>query len=248
MAFDRLPPVPAVSAAVGGTIAVVEGSLSTAAIDAIVVELRREVIEIHVASLAEVLDGRATMPHPVLLVWSPAGFTAPMCERAVEWALLRSPSPGLIGWAASGRAVDAETLLASGFDDAVIGPCSARELAARIRAVHRRVHWSASHRGGRLRHRDLVLDTDAQELWIDGKAIQLTSTELPVMCALMRARGRTVSRVDLLDQGWGTANFEISERAVDNVILRLRRKLGRPDLIETVRGVGFRLASVDDAP
>lgn len=235
-------------AAVGGTIAVVDGALPTAAVDAIVAELRREVLDVQISTLADVLDGRAAVTHPVLLLWSPRGFEASVCDSAVTWAQARTPSPGLIGWAAGGTPADAETLLAAGFDDAVIGPCSARELAARIRAVHRRVHWAASHRSGRIRHRELLLDTDAQELWIDGKAIQLTSTELPVLCALMRARGRTVSRTDLLDQAWGSANFEISERAVDNVILRLRRKLGRPELIETVRGVGFRLASSDDLP
>jgi DNA-binding response OmpR family regulator len=47
----------------------------------------------------------------------------------------------------------------------------------------------------------------------------------------------------LLDRAWGEADLEVSERAVDNVILRLRRKLPDPDLIETVRSVGFRLAS-----
>ncbi len=234
----------AASAAVGGTIAVVEGALPTGAVDAIVSELLRDVLEIHVASIDDVLDGRAAVPHPVIVVWSAQALPAALCERVVSWASGRTPIPGVIGWAAS----DAETLLAAGFDDAVIGPCSARELAARIRAVHRRVHWAATNRTGRIRHHDLLLDTDAQELWIDGKSIQLTSTELPVLCALMRARGRTVTRADLLDQAWGAANFEISERAVDNVILRLRRKLGRPELIETVRGVGFRLAASDDLP
>jgi DNA-binding response OmpR family regulator len=52
-----------------------------------------------------------------------------------------------------------------------------------------------------------------------------------------------MSRSELLDHAWGSANFDISERAVDNVVLRLRRKLGKPDLIQTVRGVGFRIAA-----
>ena len=59
----------------------------------------------------------------------------------------------------------------------------------------------------------------------------------------MKARGRPLSRVELLDQAWGAEDLEVSERAVDNVILRLRRKLPRPDALETVRGVGFRLSS-----
>ena len=56
-------------------------------------------------------------------------------------------------------------------------------------------------------------------------------------------RGRPLSRIELLDQAWGEEDLEVSERAVDNVILRLRRKLPEPDVIETVRSVGFRLAS-----
>ena len=78
---------------------------------------------------------------------------------------------------------------------------------------------------------------------MDSVAITLTSIELAVMRELMKARGRPLSRVELLDVAWGGADLETTERAVDNVILRLRRKLPRPDALETVRGVGFRLAS-----
>jgi len=64
-----------------------------------------------------------------------------------------------------------------------------------------------------------------------------------VMRELMKARGRPLSRAELLDAAWGEGELDVSERAVDNVILRLRRKLPNPDAIETVRGVGFRLGS-----
>jgi DNA-binding response OmpR family regulator len=59
------------------------------------------------------------------------------------------------------------------------------------------------------------------------------------MRALMLAHGHPLSRIDLFDAVWGGGDFEVTERAVDNVILRLRRKL---PTLETVRGVGFRLA------
>jgi DNA-binding response OmpR family regulator len=62
------------------------------------------------------------------------------------------------------------------------------------------------------------------------------------MAELIKARGRPLSRAELLDVAWGGGELEVSERAVDNVILRLRRKLPRADALETVRGVGFRLA------
>ena len=75
-----------------------------------------------------------------------------------------------------------------------------------------------------------------------GATVVLTSVELAVLRELMKARGRPLARAELLDLAWGEGELEVSERAVDNVILRLRRKLPRPELLETVRGVGFRLA------
>jgi DNA-binding response OmpR family regulator len=134
-----------------------------------------------------------------------------------------------------------EALLAAGFDDVVAGPLGARELSARVRAVHRRMHWNGA-RHGRLRFGAFTLDLHNHALWAEGATISLTSIELAVMRELMKARGRPLSRAQLLDAAWGDGDLEISERAVDNVILRLRRKLPRPDAIETVRSVGFRIA------
>ena len=125
-----------------------------------------------------------------------------------------------------------------------------RELAARIRAVHRRVVRTPTPGGGRggrrLVHRNLVLDPDSCELWLDGKPIPLTVTEFTMVVALVRARGGVLTRTELLDQAWGNDSLEVGERAVDNVVLRLRKKVGRPELIETVRGIGFRLGRLDD--
>lgn len=228
-----------VGTAVGVTIVAAPGE---PLVESLVTELRREVLEGHVAALEPVLAGEVDT-RAVVLLWVPVSGDAPLFDRVVRWADARRPRPGLIGWAATGTRADAELGLDAGFDDFVVGPCSARELAARIRAVHRRVHWNGTRRPGRLRHGAMMLDTDGHELWIDGKMVALTTTELSVVRALMRARGRTMSRSELLDHAWGSANFDISERAVDNVVLRLRRKLGKPDLIQTVRGVGFRIAA-----
>jgi DNA-binding response OmpR family regulator len=226
--------------AVGATIVTVEGAASAAWL---VQELRREVLEIAVAS-TELFDGVAEVDRPVIVV--SIGLTEPadapdLFERAVAWAEKKDPRPGLLLLTTSEDRAVVERALAAGFDDAVVGPPSARELAARIRAVHRRVHWPGRSRAGRLRHGSITLDTDGHELWIDGQSISLTSTELSVIRTLMRAHGRAMTRAELLDAAWGAGNFDISERAVDNVILRLRRKLPRPDVIQTVRGVGFRM-------
>lgn len=227
--------------AVGAAIVAVEGAASVVWL---VQELRREVLEISVASL-ELFDGPTDLDRPVVLICIGESEPAAMpdlFERAVAWAERRDPRPGLMLLTRSDDRSVLERALAAGFDDAIGGPPSARELAARIRAVHRRVHWPGRARAGRLRHGGITLDTDGHELWIDGISVALTSTELSVIRTLMRAHGRAMTRSELLDAAWGAGNFEISERAVDNVILRLRRKLPRPEVIQTVRGVGFRMS------
>jgi DNA-binding response OmpR family regulator len=234
------------TAAVGATIAVA-GAATHAdragvpqRVEQIAADLRREVVDVTVASLDSAL---AVGDRLVLVVWFPADVDATTCERVVTWADGKLPRVGLIAWAPIGEPTCAETALAAGFDDAVVGSFSTRELAARIRAVHRRVHWQGAARQGRLRFGSMMLDVDGHELWVDGQVLPLTTTEMQVIRALIRAGGRALTRTDLLDLAWGSANFDISERAVDNVILRLRRKLPRPALILTVRGVGFRLSS-----
>jgi len=207
---------------------------------ALIRDLQREVVDAQVAPIAAILASDSAEQRVIVVSFGDA-IDANLCDRLVTWAATRRPRPGLIAWSAVGSHADVEAALAVGFDDAVIGNVSSRELAARIRAVHRRVHWSGQPRNGRIRHAGMILDTDGHELWIDGRTVSLTGTEMGVVRALMRAGGRTLSRSELLDHAWGAANFDVSERAVDNVILRLRRKLGRPDLIQTVRGVGFRL-------
>jgi DNA-binding response OmpR family regulator len=165
-----------------------------------------------------------------------------LLARVVAWAAARQPRAGLIGCAPAGGLADSEAALAMGFDDFVAGPYSAREIAARLRALHRRVHWVGTRRPARLRFGGMMLDTDGHELWFEGRSVMLTGTELAVVRALMRARGGALTRAELLDHAWGDGHLEISERAVDNVVLRLRRKLGKAGMIQTVRGVGFRLS------
>jgi DNA-binding response OmpR family regulator len=201
-------------------------------------DLRRDSLRVEVAS-ADVLRGD---PLPVVYVfWFDAALGVVLADGICQWAAMGEPRAGLIGVIEDGGTHEREALLAAGFDDVVAGRLGARELSARVRAVHRRMHWNAS-RNGRLRFAGFTLDLHNHALWIDGTTISLTSIELAVMRELVKARGRPLSRAQLLDTAWGDAELEISERAVDNVILRLRRKLPRPDAIETVRSVGFRIA------
>jgi DNA-binding response OmpR family regulator len=212
---------------------------STPSVQAVIAELRRGAMQVELRT-AEILE---TPPQaPVYVVALDPPITGATAERLVGWAAESALRPGLIGLIESGSARDCEAVLAAGFDDVAVTPVSTRELAARVRAVHRRVHWKGVA-NGRLRFGELTLDLYGRSLWFRGRTISLTSIELAVLRELIKARGRPLSRIELLDQAWGEEDLEVSERAVDNVILRLRRKLPEPDVIETVRSVGFRLAS-----
>jgi len=201
-------------------------------------DLRRDSLRVEVGS-ADVL--RSPPTPSVFVFWFDAALGVVLADRIVEWAATTTDlRPGLIGVIEDGGGHEREALLAAGFDDVVAGPLGARELSARVRAVHRRMHWNGA-RHGRLRFGAFTLDLHNHALWAEGATISLTSIELAVMRELMKARGRPLSRAQLLDSAWGDGDMEISERAVDNVILRLRRKLPRPDAIETVRSVGFRI-------
>jgi len=162
-------------------------------------------------------------------------------DAIVQWGSQVQQPPGLIGVVEDGSGHEREALLAAGFDDAISGRPSARELIARVRAVQRRLRPALP--SDRLRYGAFTLDLREHVLWMDADAIHLTAIELSVMRELIKARGRPLSRVDLLDVAWGGGDLETTERAVDNVILRLRRKLPRPEALETVRGVGFRLSA-----
>jgi DNA-binding response OmpR family regulator len=219
------------------TVTIVAAVVSSATYE-LAADLRRDSLRVEVAS-ADVLRQLA-LPS-VYVFWFDAALGVVLADRICEWASTGELRAGLIGVIEDGGTSEREALLAAGFDDVVAGKLGARELSARVRAVHRRMHWNAS-RHGRLRFAGFTLDLHNHALWIDGATISLTSIELAVMRELVKARGRPLSRTQLLDAAWGDADLEISERAVDNVILRLRRKLPRPDAIETVRSVGFRIA------
>jgi len=213
--------------------------VTTATTQNVVAELRRHAMHVDVVT-AEILHAPAVVP--VYVVSVDGAIAGVLADKIVSWSAASELRPGLIGLLEDGGPSDCEGLLAAGFDDAVVTPISARELAGRVRAVHRRVHWKGIA-NGRLRFGSLTLDLYGRALWVDGKTISLTSIELAVLRELMKARGRPLSRTELLDSAWGDGDLEVSERAVDNVILRLRRKLPRPELIETVRSVGFRLTT-----
>jgi two-component system response regulator MprA len=123
--------------------------------------------------------------------------------------------------------------LEAGADDYLVKPFAITELVARLRALTRR-HGEQEL----LSYADLVLDVPGRTATRAGRAIELTGREADLLELLLREAGRTVTRDRALDEIWdGTAERTV----VDAYVARLRRKLGDPPLIRTLRGAGFSL-------
>jgi two-component system, OmpR family, phosphate regulon response regulator PhoB len=128
-----------------------------------------------------------------------------------------------------------------GADDYVTKPFSPRELVLRVSAVLRRAQSPAVAGGGRtLRSGPIIVDLNALRATLDGTELDLTPTEYRLLVTLMERRGRVQSRQQLLESAWDI-HARIETRTVDMHVQRLRAKLGtHGDLIETVRGFGYR--------
>ncbi len=139
---------------------------------------------------------------------------------------------------ARGEEVDRVVGLELGADDYVVKPFGLRELIARIRAVTRRSQGRSSD--GPVRVGDLELDERGRKVAMRGQDVELTPKEFDLLAALARDPGAVVGRQRLLEDVWNTS-WSGSTKTIDVHVAALRRKLGEPELIETIRGVGFRL-------
>jgi len=147
---------------------------------------------------------------------------------------------------AKGEETDIVVGLEIGADDYVTKPFSPRVLLARTKALLRRKAKEPIPKEI-IQVENLVIDTGKYLVTIEGKPISLTSTEFNLLRFLAQHRGKVFTRNQLLDNVWKDETFVI-DRTVDVHIRSLRKKLGSAaNLIETVRGVGYRLAMGSEA-
>jgi DNA-binding response OmpR family regulator len=142
--------------------------------------------------------------------------------------------------------VDRISGLTLGADDYVVKPFSPRELVARVKAILRRGRLVSQSEQTVFKAGGLVLDTEKIEVSLHGKRLLLTPHEYKLLEALMRGRGKVLSRQKLLEYLYPNDEAIVIDRVVDVHIGKLRQKLmedpARPRFILTVRGVGYRFA------
>ena len=178
------------------------------------------------------------LPDVILLDWMLPGESGITLARRWRSAARTKTVPILM---LTARADESDRVagLDAGADDYILKPFSPRELLARIRAVlRRRVPESIA---GVVKMGELQLDAETHRVSFAGKQIKLGPTEIKLLHYLMHHPERVHSRGALLDKVWGDHVY-IEERTVDVHIKRLREALGEAaDMIETVRGAGYRM-------
>jgi DNA-binding response OmpR family regulator len=147
------------------------------------------------------------------------------------------PETGILMLTAASALDDLVDGLSLGADDYLTKPFRFAELVARIRALGRR---SVPVRPAVLRHADVELDPARRSVTRGGAEVELTRKELSVLETLLAADGATVSAEEFLERVWDDQTDPFTN-VVRMTIMTLRRKLGEPQLIETVIGVGYRM-------
>ena len=186
-----------------------------------------------------VLDGPP--PGIVIIDWMLPGMSGIDLARQLRRDPLTSDLP-LLMLTARGEESDKLKSFDAGIDDYVTKPFSPKELIARVKALLRR---SGDPEDGLLSVGQLTLDTRGHQVSVGSRTVHVGPTEFRLLELLMRNPNRAFDRTQLLDRVWGR-NVYVEERTVDVHVLRLRKALmpfGMDKLVETVRGIGYRLSS-----
>ncbi|MFL5901338.1 MAG: response regulator transcription factor [Solirubrobacterales bacterium] len=179
--------------------------------------------------------------HPVSLVVLDLGLPGidgfEVCRR-----LRAHTSVPILILSARDDEIDRVAGLEAGADDYVTKPFSPRELVARVKAILRRTDGNGASVGGEgtLSAGDVVLDRAARTVTAGEEPLDLTAREFDLLATLLDRPGVVLSRDRLLELVWG-GEFPGGTRTVDVHVAQLRAKLDRPDLIQTVRGAGYKV-------
>lgn len=206
-----------------------------------------DVITAHTGPDGIDLAARA-LPDLILLDLMLPGLDGTEVARRLK-ADSRTAGIPLIMLTAKGEETDVVVGLTLGADDYITKPFSMKILLARLNSVLRRTSGAALGEGDAgevVRVGPLTIDPARYEALVDGEPVRLTVTEFKLLSALVSARGRVLSRDQLMDKAMGVDVY-VTDRAIDVHITSIRKKLGNASwLIRTVRGVGYRLQEQPD--
>ena len=186
---------------------------------------------------------RDALPDLMILDWMLPGESGVQLARALR-ADARTRGMPIIMLTARAEEADKISGLDAGADDYMTKPFSPRELVARVNALLRR--RAPEHADEPIVYGPLTVDPARHEARANGKLLEMGATEFKLLRFLTAHPERVFSRSQLLDQVWGDHTF-IEERTVDVHILRLRKALAlhaAEELVQTVRGAGYRLCRV----
>lgn len=210
--------------------------------------LRRDGFTVEVANCLAQTNGKVTQADLVLLdLMLPDGSGFDLIVQIRRNGL----RPAIIVLSSRDEEADRVAALETGADDYVTKPFSPREVVARVRAVLRRAQPNGNAQPVEPSvptpppALPVQVDATTRRASVHGVVLELTRVEFDLLACLVEEPGRVYTRAQLIDKVWGDG-FAITDRTVDSHVKGLRKKVseagGDPNLVETVRGVGYRVA------